>query len=216
MGNRSSTLSLPWGGEGIAAKTNKRKREDSSDPAELRLPRPNKQSPVSSMQKQQPGIVVRDTNESPSFSTIPESILLHIFSFILKPQKGMIRDNILAAQLALENTCHRFSTLLRKDSTIKLLYEGLLSGVQFNYQVDSEREKLFLKWRIATIRHFQSKTDKIICHHMGGADGVRTIVDKMLVKMEVPRDDDSITCIRAPWYPDNGFKLFLRGIVLRI
>ncbi len=85
MGNRSSTLFLLGGGKATTAeKTNKRKRDDSSDCAELRLPKP-KQPPVP-MQKQQPGIAL-DTTCVPSFSVMPESLLLHIFSFVLKSQQ---------------------------------------------------------------------------------------------------------------------------------
>jgi len=210
MGNRSSTSRLVEGQDN--AVTNKRKRNDSED-AELRvLKQPPTPTPM--QQHQHPGIVSMslDTNSVPSLSIMPESVLLHIFSFALKPQRPMFRDrsnDVLAVQLALEKTCRRFSALLGRDSTMKLLYEGRLK-VEYDYQVTSEREKMFLQHGLRMIRHFQKRSDTLICEYMGGADGVRNIVDRMLVKMEVPRYD-SATYIGPPQFPENGFKLFLRG-----
>ena len=214
MGNRSSTLSLFGGGEHTTASSNKRKRDDDDGSADVLL-RASKQTLV-----QQPGIViVGNNNILPTFSTMPESVLLHVFSFVLN-QKGVLSDrsnDTLTVQLALEKTCRRFSALLGKDSTMRLLYKGQ-PKVEFQYQV-GEREKLFLQRGIKMIRHFQKRTDTLICGYMGGADGVRTIIDKMLVKMEVPRTDTDVEndlgietiMIRPNAFPENGFKLFIRG-----
>eukprot|EP00984_Skeletonema_dohrnii_P000036 scaffold12_cov128-Skeletonema_dohrnii-CCMP3373.AAC.1 len=207
MGNRSST-SRPVEGQNSAF-TNKRKRDDSED-AELRVLK----QPPTPMQQHAAGIMSMspDTNSVPSLSIMPESVLLHIFSFVLKPQRHMFRDrsnDILAVQLALEKTCCRFSALLGRDSTMRLLYEGR-PKVEFDYQVTSAREEMFLERGIGMIRHFQKRTDTLICEYMGGADGVRNIVDRILVKMEVPRYD-SATYIGPPQFPENGFKPFLRG-----
>ena len=213
MGNKSSTLSRSIGEGEDTAPTNKRKRDD-SDGTELRA------SKQVFIQHQQPAGIVApsDSNILPTFSTMPETVLLHVFSFVLAPQKGMFsgRSNVtLSVQLALEQTCRRFSSLLGKDSTMRLLYKGQ-PKVEFEYQVEGEREKMFLQRGIGMIRHFQKQTDTLICGYMGGADGVRTIIDKMLVKMEVPRSDTvpyiaHQTMIGPPLFPPNGFKLFLRG-----
>eukprot|EP00985_Skeletonema_marinoi_P032339 scaffold39111_cov126-Skeletonema_marinoi.AAC.5 len=210
MGNRSST-SRTVEGQNNAVTNNKRKRDDSED-AELRV---LKQPPTPMQQQQHAAGIVSmslDTNSVPSLSIMPETVLLHIFSFVLKQQRPMFRDrsnDTLAVQLALEKTCRRFSALLGRDSTMKLLYEGR-PKVEFDYQVASEREEMFLQRAIGMIKHFQKRTDTLICEYMGGADGVRNIVDRMLVKMKVPRYD-SATYIGPPQFPENGFKLFLRG-----
>ena len=212
MGNRSSTLSLFGGGEHTAASSNKRKRDDDDDSADEPL-RASKQTLF-----HQPGIViVGNNNIFPTFSTMPESVLLHVFSFILKPQRNVFtdrRNDTLSVQLALEQTCRRFSALLGKDSTMRLLYKGY-SKKEFQYQVETMREKLFLLRGLGMIRRFQKRGDALICGYMGGADGVRTIIDKILVKMEVPRTIIGLYIAHSrmigPPFAENGFKLFLRG-----
>ena len=206
MGNRSSTLFRSSGREHTAASSNKRKRDDDDDSADELL-RASKQTLV-----RQPGIViVGNNNILPTFSTMPETLLLHVFSFVLNPRS----NDTLSVQLALEQTCRRFSALLGKDSTMRLLYKGP-PKVEFQYQVEGEREKIFLQRGIRMIRQFQKRHDTLICDYMGGADGVRTIIDKMLIKMEVPRSINEPfiaheTMIGPPSFPENGFKLFLRG-----
>ena len=81
MGNRSSTLSHSIGGGEDTAATNKRKRDDDDDSDELL----HQSSRLRCLYIQPPGIVTPENNISPTFSTMPESLLLHVFSFILTP-----------------------------------------------------------------------------------------------------------------------------------
>lgn len=185
--------------------------------------------------------------DDPSLCTMPETILLHIFGFILAID-GHIRlltgnrwtsTNSLKTQLALEKTCRRLNGLLGKDSTMKLLYNppskprlypgNVTINPEFNYQVGSLREKLFIINGLWMIHKFQSQygdhkenkeigkgTDQLICEYMGGANGLRRIVDKILNQMERPCLLDDIVnpnggVVIPQEFPQNGFKLFLRG-----
>ncbi|KAL7453032.1 hypothetical protein ACHAWC_004726 [Mediolabrus comicus] len=183
----------------------------------------------------------------PSLCAMPDTILLHIFGFILAIDEDFNRFSqcdrkfdrlmrIMSAhswwktQLALEKTCRRLKALLGKDSTMKLLYsptddpQGL--QLEFNYQVRSLREKLFIVNGIWMTKTFQSGgtrgrgTDHLICHYIGGADGLRRTIDKILVQMEQPVTEEEYLLngiwhnhglVIPPEFPPNGFKLFLRG-----
>lgn len=192
----------------------------------------------------------------PSLCAMPDTILLHIFGFILAIDEDFNRFSqcdrkfdrlmrIMSAhswsktQLALEKTCRRLKALLGKDSTMKLLYsppddpQGL--QLEFNYQVRSLREKLFIVNGIWMTKTFQSGgtrgrgTDHLICHYLDGANGLRRIVDKILVQMEQPVSEEELQAVGRfhnhglvtiigpddvvipPQFPPNGFKLFLRG-----
>lgn len=92
---------------------------------------------------------------------------------------------------------------------MRLLYEGR-PVVEFGYHVESEREKMFIQRGLGMIRYFQNWGDPLLCNNMGGADGVRSVSDKMLIKMEQPRHDEAPSMV-PPQFPENGFKLFLRG-----
>jgi hypothetical protein len=162
-------------------------------------------------------------NGGASLSTMPASMLLHIFSFVLARDQASIRPKphmgSLKLQLTLEKTCHKFSALLGKDSTMRLLYQSQEEHLQFDHRVESLREKLFIANGIRLIRRFQKSTATLICNYMGGADGVRRVIDDMLTKMEQPCDRQTAygrsrtwgDIMRPPQFPQNGFKLFLRG-----
>eukprot|EP00985_Skeletonema_marinoi_P030809 scaffold34008_cov135-Skeletonema_marinoi.AAC.7 len=192
----------------------------------------------------------KDTNDA-SLSTLPDSVLLHIVSFVLGRDKaynhfadswrhrpffpasfgscfGEAYQRLDAArigarlkqQLALEKTCRIFSTLLGKDSTMSLLYPNLEEYLEFDYQVDTLREKLFIANGVIMNRKYQKSAVNQINLYLGGADGVRRVVDDMLTKMEQSWDRRVVYAngdimeadiLRPPQFPENGFKLFLRG-----
>ena len=178
--------------------------------------------------------------EDISLSTLPDTVLLHIFSFILSndkvynPHDGYVgkycREELeFQLQLALEKTCRRFSAFLGKDSTMRLLYPDLEEHLDFTYQVETMREKLFIANAllianaIRVANPYQSTFPALaqgmsnqICKNMGGADGVRRLVDKVLMAMEQPCERQEAYAsfadiLRPPSFPENGFKLFLRG-----
>eukprot|EP00984_Skeletonema_dohrnii_P025000 scaffold14144_cov91-Skeletonema_dohrnii-CCMP3373.AAC.14 len=183
----------------------------------------------------------KDTNDA-SLSTLPDIMILHIVSFVLGRDKAYchLADSCqqphyfpasfgeayqrldaarigarLKQQLALEKTCRRFSTLLGKESTTSLLYPNLEEYLEFDYQVDTLREKLFIANGVIMNRLYQKSAVNQINLYLGGADGVRCVVDNMLTKMEQPWDGRLVYTngdfLRPPQYPKNGFKLFLRG-----
>lgn len=173
-----------------------------------------------------------DTN----ISTLPDTLLLHIFRFVLGNDKPCTPPTVasncigysiskycgaqLKLQLALEKTCRRFYEFLRKDCTMRLLYEILEEYLEFDHQVDTMREKLFISNGGRMVRRYQKSTDNQLCLYMGGADGVRRVIDKILMtKMEHPCDPEVVYgfygadggILDPPEFPENGFKLFLRG-----
>eukprot|EP00986_Skeletonema_menzelii_P021385 scaffold34354_cov148-Skeletonema_menzelii.AAC.1 len=181
------------------------------------------------------------TNDT-SLSTLHDTVLLHIFSFILAkdkvyspqddPSAGTFRRQFggvvsvgeycreqLKLQLALEKTCSRFSAFLGKDSTMRLLYQHTEEHLEFDYQVETMREKLFIANGVRMVRQYQKMSDNQISKYIGGADGVRRLIDKILTKMVQPCDPEvayspshtSADIHRPPSFPPNGFKLFLRG-----
>jgi hypothetical protein len=188
----------------------------------------------------------KDTNDA-SLSTLPDSVLLHIVSFVLGRDKadspladsrrqahirchfpasfGEAYQRLDAArigarlkqQLALEKICRRFSTLLGKDSTMRLLYPNLEENLEFDYKVDTLREKLFIANGVIMNILYHVSADNQICTYMGGADGVRRVVESILAKMEQPCEQHVAyghmegDILRPPQFPGNGFKLFLRG-----
>ncbi len=167
-----------------------------------------------------------DFVDDPSLSTMPDSVLLHTFSFILSHGDW---GSSLTTQLALEKTCRRFHALLGQDSTMNILYSNPLHigklYEEYSCQVESLREKLFIRNGLRFIREYQNATrgrgtDHLICEYMGGANGLRRIIDKILVQMEQPVPDeaeglDAVLgpngAVIPPKFPPNGFKLFLRG-----
>ena len=154
-------------------------------------------------------------NGGASLSTVPDSVLLHIFCFVLvKDQVSVDRDSS-TLQLALEKTCRKFSAFLGKDSTMKLLYQPQKEDFEFDYRVENLREKLFIVNGSRMIKRFQISTENQICARLGGADGVRHVVASMLTKMEQPCERDLVFgsggILTPPQFPENGFKLFLRG-----
>lgn len=156
-----------------------------------------------------------DANGVASLSSMPDSMLLHIFSFVLGRDKAFIQEpriDSLTTQLALEKTCHKFSALLVKDSTMRLFYQPREEDLEFDHRVENLREKLFIANGVRLIRRFQKSTDTLICEYMGGSNGVRRIIDSMLINLEQPCDQ-ILRCriLRPPQFPENGFKLFLRG-----
>mmetsp|Transcript_1740 Transcript_1740/g.3703 ORF Transcript_1740/g.3703 Transcript_1740/m.3703 type:complete len:529 (+) Transcript_1740:73-1659(+) len=189
----------------------------------------------------------KNTNDA-SLSTLPDSVLLHIVSFVLGRDEAYshLADSYqqqphyypasfgeayqrldaarigarLKQQRALEKTCRRFSTLLGKDSTMSLLYPNLEEYLEFDYQVDTLREKLFIANGVIMNRLYQKSAVNQINLYLGGADGVRRVVDDMLTKMEQSWDGRLVYAngdfielgiLRPPQFPENGFTLFLRG-----
>jgi hypothetical protein len=194
-----------------------------------------------------------ETSNHTSLSTLPDTVLLNIFSFILSKDKlpyangevfKFFREH-LKVQLALEKTCRRFSAFLGQDATMRLLYQNLKLNLEFSYQVETMREKLFITNGLRMINQYQltippsaqgvsnsgvrmaadyqRSTDNQICKYMGGADGVRRLIGKILITMERQCDDPHpnpnvasprgyyTLFLRPPAFPENGFKLFLRG-----
>jgi hypothetical protein len=197
--------------------SNKRKRDD-GDGDDLLAPK--------QMQEQQLSVIERVRGEdNPSLSTMPETILLHIFTFLQTGTLGIDERTKMSctraglmSQLALEKTCQKFSALLHKDSTMRLLYQPLEDDLGFDYRVESLREKLFIYKGLNLIRRFQhgnndGTVDDLLCDYMGGADGVRRVIDNMLIKIEQPGVLAVVgdRHLRPAQYPENGFKLFLRG-----
>ena len=171
------------------------------------------------------------TSNHASLSTMPDTVLLNIFSFVLSKDKlpyangevyEFFREH-LKVQLALEKTCRRFSAFLGQDATMRLLYHNLKLNLEFSYQVETMREKLFISNGLRIVVEYQTSTGNQICKYMGGADGVRRVIDKILMtKMEqlwttqplhphAPGRLGPMDIIQPPSFPENGFKLFLRG-----
>lgn len=166
-----------------------------------------------------------------SISTLPDPLLLHIFHFILGGEmaytakgEGQYCGEQLNLHLALEKTCSRFYEFLHRDSTIRHLYEDAQECIKFDHQVETVREKIFISHGCRMVRRYQKSTDNQLCLYMGGADGVRRVIDKILVtKMEHPSQDAYASGIDpqgayVTWgivtpsrFPENGFKPFLRG-----
>lgn len=125
----------------------------------------------------------------------------------------------LKIHLALEKTCRKFSSLLSKDATLRILYESVEAQLEFNFRVENLQEKLFIQWGLVLIHQYQYQTgndkyngtDILVCNYMGGADGVRRIVDKILIKMEQHVRNVTPRILLPPQFPEteNGFKLFL-------
>ena len=171
-----------------------------------------------------------ETSNHTSLSTLPDTVLLNIFSFILSQNKpyiplddvreGYCREQ-LKLQLAIEKTCRRFSAFLGQDTTMRLLYQNLKLNLEFSYQVETMREKLFISNGLRMALEYQAtpdSPDNLICNYMGGADGVRCVIDKILMTMERQCDENVASArgyyaniLRPPAFPENGFKLFLRG-----
>jgi hypothetical protein len=165
-------------------------------------------------------------NDEPSLSTMPDSVLLHTFSFLLSSRgdKGDDVEKALTTQLALEKTCRRFHALLGQDSTMKILYcypqpiprwADSIRFKDFSYQMDL-REEMFIRNGLRLVRKHQLFGNRnFICEYMDGANGLRRIVDKILVQMELPVQDEDLLRTTymsiPPEFPPNGFKLFLRG-----
>mmetsp|Transcript_27492 Transcript_27492/g.43246 ORF Transcript_27492/g.43246 Transcript_27492/m.43246 type:complete len:504 (+) Transcript_27492:31-1542(+) len=171
--------------------------------------------------------------EDASLSTLPDTLLLYIFRFVLGNDKAYTPPTAAAnderqryigdycgaqlkLQLALEKTCRRFKAFLGLDTTMKLLYEHLEEYLEFDHQVETMREKLFIANGGAMIRRYQKSADNQLCLYMGGADGVRRLIDKILMtKMEHPCDPrvahGSVGILAPSEFPENGFKLYLRG-----
>ena len=242
--NDSSNTALRTDGEDNA--TNKRKRQVGMDDV--------------SVLGQQFEVMLSYVTDDPSLYTMPDTILLHIFGFILAidghiwlrtgtcltpriviSRHSCLCTNSLKTHLALEKTCHRLNTLLCKDSTIKLLYSNNDTlypdntiTPEFNYQVGSLREKLFIVNGLRMMSKFQTQSgdskeiekgqDQLICEYMGGANGLRRIVDNILNQMELSVPEEAVVndavigfnqsiggVMIPPEFPPNGFKLFLRG-----
>ena len=160
---------------------------------------------------------------NPPCLLLPDSVLLHTFSFILSSRGDV--EKTLTTQLALEKTCRRLHSLLGQDSTMKILYynprpipirfPGPLND-EFSYQIDSLREEMFIRNGLRLVRKHQLLGNRnFICEYMDGANGLRRIVDKILVQMEQPVPDEDLFqpmgMIIPPEFPPNGFELFLRG-----
>ena len=182
---------------------------------------------------EQVGEMLGETDSETSLSTLPDTVLLHIFSFILSQDKAYNPRQLVGyycfereqfrLHLALEKTCRRFSAFLGKDSTMRLLYQHFEEqlAIGFSYQVETMREKLFIINGLRMVKQYQTSRGNKICKYMGGADGVRRVIDKILMtKMERPCErleayaeygSVSADILRPPSSPENGFKLFLRG-----
>jgi hypothetical protein len=188
----------------------------------------------------------------PSLSTMPDSVLLHTFSFILSKDgyRKEMGDSMttqpddyqgdkveslkksLRTQLALEKTCRRLHSLLGQDSSMSILYhlpQFNALNRKFSYQTESLREELFIFTGLRLVVKYQKGCASnfrymnggyLICPYMGGANGLRRIIDKILVRMEqpVPDEADGLDAVLGQdgavmpqKFPPNGFKLFLRG-----
>ena len=103
-----------------------------------------------------------------------------------------------------------------------LLYQDTEQHLQYNYQVETLRERLFIANGVRIAKRYQESADNQICKYMGGADGVRRLIDKILTRMEQPCTTREAypnayyrnrggNILAPPSFPVNGFKLFLRG-----
>ena len=135
-------------------------------------------------------------NSSPSLASLSHQNLCHIFGFAFSPgDPSLLQMGIL---------CKSFHRLIEQDK--EEIYPP--ACIQFEFDVKSMKEKLCITKAIRRVRKFKSSTRNLICTYIGGNAGVRTLIDKMLIKME--RGKNFPNPIIQPYrYPANGFKLHL-------
>ena len=122
-----------------------------------------------------------DVVDEPNLATMPEEVLLRLITYV--------DDNYAHRDiLSLERTCLAFWRLLQDDKIWEMIASNDGSaGDEYEYP-PTIRERVFLRMTIDNIRIYQgdASTENLLLKFLGGVDGMRCLLDKLVDVMGLP------------------------------